>query len=81
MICMLGIVLEMFESNWGWRLGAIPSSSCWGCWWLFLHVVEGKKKDEGEEGQGEAAMEIACSWLTWLVKKTCLTPPWRSTFC
>jgi hypothetical protein len=33
-------------------------------------VVGGKKKDEDEEGQGEAAMEIAWSWLTWLVKKT-----------
>jgi hypothetical protein len=67
---MIGIVLEMFENNLGRRLGANPSSSFLGCWWWFLHVVEGKKKDEDEEGQGEAAMEIAWRWLTWLVKKT-----------
>ena len=36
---------------------------------------------KAKKGKGGAAMEIACSWLTWLVKKTCLTPPWRSTFC
>ena len=40
----------------------------------------GRRKMKAKRGKGGAAMEIACSWLTWLVKKAFLTPPWRSTF-